>query len=249
MSDQNPFFQFYYLTKTTHLLVIRWIHNAWTCWECERGNPLNIPRLCIHMTHTPTSSSKSSNFTEHNIYNESNAENLKGWIHQVKILNPSLSIVVVLQLINPDVQIITVENTPDDPRQRKPDITKAKSVLGWEPTIKLSDGIPLMEDDFRSRLGISRKKWAIIGFEWWTHLRGFLCFHSTQFFHSLILLHLQHDYCATYKCILMSILIYDYRIFFICVSFIIYVSNCGWNASTPVQTCIGQAPLHGRGKK
>ena len=64
----------------------------------------------------------------------------------------------VKELINPDVQIITVENTPDDPRQRKPDITKAKSLLGWEPTIKLSDGIPLMEDDFRSRLGISRKK-------------------------------------------------------------------------------------------
>ncbi|CAN4106849.1 unnamed protein product [Withania somnifera] len=64
----------------------------------------------------------------------------------------------VKELINPDVQIIKVENTPDDPRQRKPDITKAKSLLGWEPTVKLRDGLPLMEDDFRVRLGIPRKK-------------------------------------------------------------------------------------------
>ncbi|KAL0308440.1 UNVERIFIED_CONTAM: UDP-glucuronic acid decarboxylase 6 [Sesamum radiatum] len=64
----------------------------------------------------------------------------------------------VKELINPEVKIITVENTPDDPRQRKPDITKAKELLGWEPTIKLREGIPLMEDDFRQRLGISRKK-------------------------------------------------------------------------------------------
>lgn len=65
---------------------------------------------------------------------------------------------VDLQLINPEVKIITVENTPDDPRQRKPDITKAKELLGWEPKVKLRDGLPLMEEDFRGRLGLSRKK-------------------------------------------------------------------------------------------
>ncbi|KAF4350688.1 hypothetical protein G4B88_015412 [Cannabis sativa] len=63
----------------------------------------------------------------------------------------------VKELINPDVEIISVENTPDDPRQRKPDITKAKELLGWEPKIKLRDGLPLMEDDFRTRLGVTRK--------------------------------------------------------------------------------------------
>ncbi|XP_023524235.1 UDP-glucuronic acid decarboxylase 6 isoform X2 [Cucurbita pepo subsp. pepo] len=63
----------------------------------------------------------------------------------------------VKELINPDVEIIMVENTPDDPRQRKPDITKAKEVLGWEPKIKLRDGLPLMEDDFRARLQVPRK--------------------------------------------------------------------------------------------
>jgi UDP-glucuronate decarboxylase len=29
----------------------------------------------------------------------------------------------------------------DDPRQRQPDISKAKSVLGWEPTVALKEGL------------------------------------------------------------------------------------------------------------
>ncbi|KAI8573847.1 hypothetical protein RHMOL_Rhmol01G0307100 [Rhododendron molle] len=60
----------------------------------------------------------------------------------------------VKELINPKVEIKMVENTPDDPRQRKPDITKAKELLGWEPKVKLRDGLPLMEDDFRQRLAV-----------------------------------------------------------------------------------------------
>ncbi|CAL5365849.1 unnamed protein product [Camellia sinensis] len=68
----------------------------------------------------------------------------------------------VKELINPDVKIITVENTPDDPRQRKPDITKAKELLGWEPKIKLRDGLPFMEEDFRQRLGVPKKALAAI---------------------------------------------------------------------------------------
>nr|KJB55910.1 hypothetical protein B456_009G100900 [Gossypium raimondii] len=63
----------------------------------------------------------------------------------------------VKELIKPDVEINMVENTPDDPRQRKPDITKAKELLGWEPKVKLRDGLPLMEEDFRLRLGISKE--------------------------------------------------------------------------------------------
>ena len=62
----------------------------------------------------------------------------------------------ILQLINPKVKIITVENTPDDPRQRKPDISKARELLGWEPKVKLREGLPLMEEDFRLRLGVPK---------------------------------------------------------------------------------------------
>ena len=56
------------------------------------------------------------------------------------------------QLINPAVRIKVVENTPDDPQQRKPDISKAKELLNWEPKISLRMGLPFMEEDFRARL-------------------------------------------------------------------------------------------------
>jgi len=40
----------------------------------------------------------------------------------------------------------------DDPKQRCPDITKARQVLGWEPKIKLEDGLKLSLDYFRRAL-------------------------------------------------------------------------------------------------
>jgi dTDP-glucose 4,6-dehydratase len=38
----------------------------------------------------------------------------------------------------------------DDPRQRRPDISKAKHLLGWEPTIDLRSGLRLSLDYFKS---------------------------------------------------------------------------------------------------
>ena len=38
----------------------------------------------------------------------------------------------------------------DDPKQRKPDITKAKTLLGWEPKVTLREGLALSLDYFRS---------------------------------------------------------------------------------------------------
>jgi nucleoside-diphosphate-sugar epimerase len=32
-------------------------------------------------------------------------------------------------------QLVFVENTADDPSRRKPDITKAKTLLGWQPKV------------------------------------------------------------------------------------------------------------------
>jgi dTDP-glucose 4,6-dehydratase len=37
----------------------------------------------------------------------------------------------------------------DDPRQRRPDITKARQLLGWEPKIDLESGLRLSLDYFR----------------------------------------------------------------------------------------------------
>jgi len=40
----------------------------------------------------------------------------------------------------------------DDPRQRKPDITKAETLLGWKPTIPLHEGLEKTVADFRPRI-------------------------------------------------------------------------------------------------
>jgi UDP-glucuronate decarboxylase len=40
----------------------------------------------------------------------------------------------------------------DDPLQRCPDITMAKSLLGWEPTVKLEDGLARTIAFFRGLL-------------------------------------------------------------------------------------------------
>jgi len=41
----------------------------------------------------------------------------------------------------------------DDPKQRQPDITLAKSVLGWEPKVPVADGLRKTVEYFRSRFG------------------------------------------------------------------------------------------------
>jgi dTDP-glucose 4,6-dehydratase len=40
----------------------------------------------------------------------------------------------------------------DDPMQRCPDITKAKTILGWEPKVALRQGLELSLDYFRASL-------------------------------------------------------------------------------------------------
>lgn len=59
---------------------------------------------------------------------------------------------VVQETIDPDAKIEYRPNTEDDPHKRKPDITKAKDLLGWEPKVSLIKGLPLMVSDFRQRI-------------------------------------------------------------------------------------------------
>jgi len=41
----------------------------------------------------------------------------------------------------------------DDPKVRQPDITRARTLLKWEPTVTLQDGLAATMKDFRTRLG------------------------------------------------------------------------------------------------
>ncbi|KAL5230716.1 hypothetical protein ABZP36_029492 [Zizania latifolia] len=59
---------------------------------------------------------------------------------------------VVQDTIDPNAKIEFRPNTQDDPHKRKPDITRAKELLGWEPKIPLHKGLPLMVTDFRKRI-------------------------------------------------------------------------------------------------
>ncbi|KAG7027973.1 UDP-glucuronic acid decarboxylase 1 [Cucurbita argyrosperma subsp. argyrosperma] len=59
---------------------------------------------------------------------------------------------VVKETIDPSATIEFRANTADDPHKRKPDISKAKSLLNWEPKVSLREGLPLMVSDFQKRI-------------------------------------------------------------------------------------------------
>lgn len=58
----------------------------------------------------------------------------------------------VQQKINPSAAIRFEPLPQDDPRRRKPDITRAKEWLGWEPTVPLQQGLDYTIADFRARM-------------------------------------------------------------------------------------------------
>ncbi|KAK8326579.1 hypothetical protein V6Z12_A11G127600 [Gossypium hirsutum] len=59
---------------------------------------------------------------------------------------------VVQETIDPNAKIEFRPNTEDDPHKRKPDISRAKELLGWQPKVSLRKGLPLMVSDFRQRI-------------------------------------------------------------------------------------------------
>ncbi len=58
----------------------------------------------------------------------------------------------VQKKINPDAELKFEPLPQDDPRRRQPDITKAKSMLNWEPKVPLKEGLELTIADFKARL-------------------------------------------------------------------------------------------------
>jgi len=64
----------------------------------------------------------------------------------------------VQNMVNPDVKIKFEPLPSDDPRRRRPDITKAKTLLNWEPSIPLQEGLKQTIEDFRERVQTTEKK-------------------------------------------------------------------------------------------
>ena len=58
----------------------------------------------------------------------------------------------VLALVGSRSKIIYKELPQDDPQQRRPDITLAKAILNWQPSIALDDGLSRTVEYFRALL-------------------------------------------------------------------------------------------------
>jgi dTDP-glucose 4,6-dehydratase len=56
----------------------------------------------------------------------------------------------ILSLTGNKVKIIYKPLPVDDPKQRQPDITKAKKLLGWEPKVKRKEGLKITYEYFKS---------------------------------------------------------------------------------------------------
>ena len=63
----------------------------------------------------------------------------------------------VLKLTGATVKIIHKPLPVDDPKQRRPDISKAKTILGWEPKIGRAEGLKKTYDYFKS---LPKEEWS-----------------------------------------------------------------------------------------
>jgi UDP-glucuronate decarboxylase len=57
-------------------------------------------------------------------------------------------------ILGSEAEIEHLDATQDDPQQRKPDITRAKSLLNWEPKFSVDEGLYYTIQYFREELGI-----------------------------------------------------------------------------------------------
>ena len=59
---------------------------------------------------------------------------------------------IIIRLLGSSSRIVYRPLPVDDPKQRQPDITRARTLLGWEPTVGLEEGLLKTVEYFRSRL-------------------------------------------------------------------------------------------------
>ncbi len=62
---------------------------------------------------------------------------------------------IIRDLCGSSSGIVYLDELPDDPARRRPDVTKAREVLGWEPRIALRDGLRETIAWYRERLSSS----------------------------------------------------------------------------------------------
>ena len=61
----------------------------------------------------------------------------------------------IIEITNSNSNLRFMPIPKDDPKQRKPDITVAESLLDWKPEIQLDEGLALTIEEFSSRISLS----------------------------------------------------------------------------------------------
>jgi len=56
----------------------------------------------------------------------------------------------IIKLTGTNQKLVSKPLPTDDPKQRKPDISKAKAILGWEPKVSREEGLRITYDYFKS---------------------------------------------------------------------------------------------------
>jgi nucleoside-diphosphate-sugar epimerase len=67
--------------------------------------------------------------------------------HEVTVLQLAETVV---RLAGSKSRIVHKDLPVDDPKQRRPDIARAKKLLGWQPEVSLEDGLAKTLEYFRS---------------------------------------------------------------------------------------------------
>jgi dTDP-glucose 4,6-dehydratase len=70
--------------------------------------------------------------------------------NELTILDIAREIIALIP--NTTSKIVHLPMPPDDPKVRCPDITRAKQILGWYPTVDRREGLGKMIDHYKERL-------------------------------------------------------------------------------------------------
>jgi dTDP-glucose 4,6-dehydratase len=75
--------------------------------------------------------------------------------YQVNLGNPREMTIsefarTIMELTGSRAGVVHHDLPEDDPKQRRPDITKARRILGWNPVVTLEEGMRLTVEYFRT---------------------------------------------------------------------------------------------------
>lgn len=82
---------------------------------------------------------------------------MSDYVYPINLGNPDEVTILELaleikKLANSQSRIVFMPLPPDDPKVRRPDITKAKEILGWEPKVPRSEGLRKTLEYFKQKI-------------------------------------------------------------------------------------------------